>query len=84
MKDVNLFAAVAQVYAQANGPVSQDELYDAVSQATGIGNDAFSERSPVGAAQAPVSLLKRRVRWYQQSLSMLALSSLQAIVVCGN
>lgn len=68
MKDVNLFAAVAQVYAQANGPVSQDELYEAVSQATGIGNDAFSERSPVGAAQAPVSLLKRRVRWYQQSL----------------
>ena len=67
-KDLDLFAAVAGVYAQAQGPVSQDQLYDAVSRTTGVGAAAFNERSPVGEARAPVSLLKRRVRWYQQTL----------------
>ncbi len=67
-KDLDLFAAVAEVYARADGPVSQEQLYAAVSRATGVGQGAFDERSPVGAARAPVSLLKRRVRWYQQTL----------------
>ncbi|WP_207545755.1 site-specific DNA-methyltransferase [Achromobacter insolitus] len=68
MKSLNLCAAVAQAYAQAEGPVSQEELYDAVARTTGVSSDAFNERRPVGQAQAQVSLLKRRVRWYQQTL----------------
>ncbi|ANN80907.1 DNA methyltransferase (plasmid) [Bordetella flabilis] len=65
---MNLFAAVAETYVQAGEPVSQERLYDAVARATGISSEAFEERRPVGQAQSPVSLLKRRVRWYQQTL----------------
>lgn len=68
LKDLNLCAAVAQVYVRADSPVSQNQLYETIAQATGVSSDAFNSRSPVGEAQAPVSLLKRRVRWYQQTL----------------
>lgn len=68
LKDLNLFAAVTEAYVRADGPVSQEQLYQSLAQASGVGKEAFNERQPVGQAQAPVSLLKRRVRWYQQTL----------------
>lgn len=68
MKDLDLFAAVAEAYVRADGPVDQGSLYETVARTTGIGEQAFGERHPVGETRAPVSLLKRRVRWYQQTL----------------
>lgn len=47
--------------------------YERLSQDCGIQAQAWAERRPVGQAQQAHSPLKRRVRWYQQTLKRLGL-----------
>lgn len=59
---------VQRVYEVADGPINNEELYRRLSVRCRIPFEDFSDKSAVGKAREPVSLLKRRVRWYQQSL----------------
>jgi len=60
----DLFGVVASVYAEL-GSLSNGDLYDAISQFTGLDLDA---KSPIGRAGVPRSVWKRQVRWQQQTL----------------
>lgn len=59
---------VQSVYEAIDGPITNDELYRRLAVRCGIPLDDFEDKSAVGKAHQPVSLLKRRIRWYQQSL----------------
>lgn len=62
--------AVTEVYAQANGPISNDDLYAGVAQRVGVQLDMFRQQTPVGATGAQHSLSTRDARWMQQTLKM--------------
>lgn len=59
---------VRSVYEATDAPISNEDLYRRLSVRCGIPLKNFEDKSSVGKARQPVSLLKRRVRWYQQSL----------------
>ena len=65
---INLFDVEA-AYTSIDKPISNKDLYQKLSSQCGIPADQFEEKHSVGEANAaPVSLLKRRIRWYQQTL----------------
>jgi len=66
---LDLFAHVAAVYAD-NGDTatSNDTLYAAVMARSGRGQDELSIRRPVGKSGQKHSVLKREIRWIQQTL----------------
>lgn len=66
-EQLDLFTAVIDIYTSENEPLSNHELYDRLASRQGLGKNAF-ETAPVGKAAAPVSILKRKIRWYQQTL----------------
>lgn len=66
-EQLDLFSAVVSVYMSEGEPIANDELYARVAKRQGLTEDAF-DTAPVGKAGAPVSLLKRKIRWYQQTL----------------
>lgn len=59
---------VAEVYESVGASISNDELYRRLSNKCGISQSAFDEKECVGKANQPVSKLKRRIRWWQQTL----------------
>lgn len=67
-KQIELFSAVVQAYTHAADDLSNAELYENVAKTAGISRSQLEERTPVGHAQKPFSLLKRKIRWHQQSL----------------
>lgn len=67
---LNLFA-VLDTY-QAGSQINA-QTYEQLGQACGIKAEAWGERQPVGQAQQQHNPLKRRVRWYQQTLKRLGL-----------
>lgn len=69
----DLFDHVLQAYADAGGSLSNDQLYRELSRRAGIDERAWTEREAVGTSAKTYSLLKRRVRWMQQSLRNLGL-----------
>lgn len=65
----DLFAHVAGVYADAGDTcLSNNELYHAVAERAGIPNDCLDKREPIGASGQQHSVLKRAIRWHQQTL----------------
>lgn len=71
---LNLFDHVASVYAHAGSrPVDNDALYRDAARLAGIPDDEMERRAPVGRGQQRHSLLKRKVRWHQQTLKKLGL-----------
>jgi len=64
----SLLPHVMQAYVQAQGPLDNDRLYAAVAQSAQLSLDLFEEKVPVGRSQQPVNLLKRKIRWHQQTL----------------
>ncbi|MBE0508020.1 MAG: winged helix-turn-helix domain-containing protein [Marinospirillum sp.] len=67
MSQLSLFH-VQQAYQQDTRVISNVELYERLSDITGIPNDSFAEKRPVGQTGEQYSLLKRKVRWHQQTL----------------
>ena len=72
---LDLFDHVASVYVHAggDGAVDNAELYRHAARLASIPEDAMERRSPVGRAQQQHSLLKRKIRWHQQTLKKLGL-----------
>ncbi len=71
-KQLELFAHVAAVYANApGGTLDNATLYDAVAQRAGIDLADMDARIPVGVAGALRSPAKRKIRWFQQTLKRL-------------
>lgn len=66
---LDLFAHVAAVYAdKGDTAMSNDILYAAVMNRTGRELDELSVRRPVGKSGQKHSVLKREIRWIQQTL----------------
>jgi DNA modification methylase len=65
---LSLFDHVKSAYANADGPLSNAELYSKVAKAAGLDESQINEKVPVGQAGQPRSLFTRQIRWYQQTL----------------
>lgn len=69
---LELFQHVAEVYkANPEDVVDNARLYAAVARRAGISEDALNARAPVGGAGALRSLVKRAIRWQQQTLKQM-------------
>jgi site-specific DNA-methyltransferase (cytosine-N4-specific) len=66
-----LFNVIEQSYVK--GVLSNVALYSALAEAGVIKSDELSRREAVGAAGEQHSLVKREIRWYQQTLKQLGL-----------
>lgn len=62
---------IQRAYTRAEGPLSNEQLYARVAEAAGIPESALDEKSEIGRAKARHSPLKRKIRWYQQTLKTL-------------
>jgi len=66
---LDLFEHVFGAYGQpASGRLSNDELYRVAVGRAGLDRTELAKTSPVGRDAQPRSLLKRRIRWHQQTL----------------
>ncbi len=63
---------VVSAYAN-NGTLDNAALYDQVSASTGVPRQRMDEREPIGEQGQRHSLIKRKVRWHQQTLKKLGL-----------
>lgn len=63
---------VISAYAR-EGTLDNKRLYDRVSDGTGVARHLMDERRPIGTEGQRHSIIKRRVRWHQQSLKKLGL-----------
>jgi site-specific DNA-methyltransferase (cytosine-N4-specific) len=70
---LSLFDHVKAAYAKAGGPLSNDELYDEVARSAGVQRSLFEITEPVGKSKQPRSLVKRAIRWHQQTLKQAGL-----------
>jgi len=59
---------IESVYLKEGRELSNEELYAVLSDRYDIPISHFQVTTPVGKAKQPVNLLKRQVRWYQQTL----------------
>ena len=65
---------VLEAYAQAeNGVLDNETLYQQLAHDQQIEADAFARTEPIGKGRVSHSPLKRKVRWFQQSLKMLGI-----------
>lgn len=65
---LDMFSAVLNAYGEGGDGLDNDQLYARVANAMGMEAAAFDERAPIGRSGTLRSPLKRRVRWYQQTL----------------
>ncbi|ABM97052.1 site-specific DNA-methyltransferase [Methylibium petroleiphilum] len=73
LRQAELFDHVLEAYGAASAPLSNAQLYREVGERAGIDPEAWAEQIPLGPDQPGHSMLKRRVRWYQQTLRELGL-----------
>jgi site-specific DNA-methyltransferase (cytosine-N4-specific) len=66
-RQISLFDVEA-AYIQGKDAMSNDSLYEALSERCGVPRKSFDETQPIGNDKAPASPLKRQVRWHQQTL----------------
>ena len=73
-QQISLFAEIASAYAASPGGVLDNEsLYSTVAVRIGTTPEAMDTRTPIGRAGVPRSTVKRRIRWYQQTLKQLGI-----------
>lgn len=73
-QQLDLFQYVTSAYGSSpTGRIDNQELYRAVSKHAGIKNGEMESRVSVGRAQQPHNLLKRKLRWHQQTLKHMGL-----------
>jgi DNA modification methylase len=71
---IDLFEHVGGAFAQPeSGRLTTNELYRMVAARAGLDASALDEKTPVGRLGEDRSLLKRKIRWHQQSLRELGL-----------
>lgn len=68
LKQPDLFNAVQSAYQEAQRPLSNAELYQQVAHRLSLPDEALQTREPVGKQGAQRNLLKRAIRWQQQTL----------------
>lgn len=69
---LDLFSHISTAYADApNGVLHNEELYALVAKSAGIEAELLEARVPIGIDGALRSLVKRKIRWYQQTLKQL-------------
>lgn len=69
MEQLSLFQHVIHAYvANADARVPNTVLYEQVAQLAGLTRQELEQREPVGRAGQPRSLVKRKIRWFQQTL----------------
>jgi DNA modification methylase len=71
-QQLGLFDEVLRAY-DGKDSVSNDDLYRSLCERGAIKNDALKLLQPVGQAGERHSLVRRKVRWYQQTLKRLGL-----------
>lgn len=71
-EQMDLFAHVAAAYADS-GSLGNEDLYAAIADRASIPDDALRTRLPVGESGQEHNLLKRKIRWHQQTLKHLGL-----------
>ncbi len=64
---LSLFEGVQAAYAR-RPDMSNAQLYESLLQDGVLTASDLQEVTPVGQAQQPVNLVKRQIRWYQQTL----------------
>lgn len=72
-KQLELFEPLLATYSAAEGPVSNDALYDQLGRTQGLPDCHWSDKVPIGRSGALHSPERRRIRWFQQSLKALGL-----------
>lgn len=66
MEQLNLFSAVSKTYlSNPNATITNDALYKTLEAALSVD---FNKKEAIGKDQTQHSTLKRKVRWYQQTL----------------
>jgi DNA modification methylase len=69
---LDLFTHVAAVFADIDqAQIPNDQLYATVAARTGLSADDLDARRPIGRAGVPRSVLKRQIRWAQQTLKQM-------------
>lgn len=72
-QQLDLFT-VAESYAQpTSGRLSNDELYRIATGRAGIDRAFLESKTPIGKEGTPRNLLKREIRWHQQTLRQMGL-----------
>ncbi|WP_285333964.1 hypothetical protein [Vibrio parahaemolyticus] len=59
---------VEEAYAQADGPMTNAELYAKVASIAGLSEAEINTKAEIGKAKAQHSPIKRKIRWFQQTL----------------
>ena len=71
MEQLDLFAVVTDAYCQSSSkPLSNAELYQVIAKKTDLN---LSEKAPIGQKGEYHSPLKRKVRWFQQTLKQMGI-----------
>lgn len=65
---LDLFAAITTAYTDSTGSLHNSELYGRVAALAGLREEDLDALTPIGKAGTPRSPLKRKIRWFQQSL----------------
>lgn len=72
-RQLGLFDHVALAYLEADGKLDNGRLYRAVAERAGLSTEDVDRKIPIGSAQIGRSPVKRKIRWYQQTLKKLGL-----------
>jgi len=67
-EQLDLFGHVTNAYADAGGRLTNAQLYERVAREAGIDAERFNAREPIGKSGQKHSVLKRKLRWFQQTL----------------
>lgn len=70
---LNLFPEVAEAFLSSGRALSNEALYGAVARAANLSTEQLNDRRPVGKSATPRSLVKREIRWHQQTLKALGI-----------
>lgn len=73
MEQLNLFNVVEGIYKSVETPISNGELYQRVIQETNLTPEDLNNKVAIGRTGAMHSTLKRKIRWYQQTLKSIGL-----------
>lgn len=73
MNQLSLFAHVAASYVEPQGSVSNAALYRSVADKAGLPMDAITCKVPIGKSMTSHSPMKRKIRWYQQTLKSMGI-----------
>lgn len=67
-----LLNTVHQIYLESDtDSISNEQLYSLVSERCGIDAEELTRRSEIGVKKEKHCVIKRKIRWYQQTLKML-------------